>query len=267
MNGESGTGGVGVQSATGPIPYVNPFFDLDTTLKSRAISLSGMSTQMSYWSDPFLQRPGAQGSLWTQYRITSVALNNTPGGVMSVQANSGAGGCLVDPLGAYPSEVTPGSWIGQVSANSPIYMFFRARLGTSVGWDSTQAVFMGLVDPKSNGVIGVGLGIGAQFWGAVGGEVNDNNTTTKVASNVAVDAGVWHDLELFTRLGHFWCKVDDGVAFDVGSIMPGTLLNGTPMILCISNGVPQPTIEVDHCAFACPANRPFLSPFPAHPFP
>lgn len=268
MNGESGASGVGNQSFTGLVPYVNPFFDLDTVLKSRAVSLTGMPTQHSFWSDTFLQRPGAAGSLWTQYRVTSVSLNDTPGGVVRLQANGGAGGALIDPLGAYPSEVTPGSWIGQVNANHPFYMFFRARAYSGVAIDGTAALVMGLVDPANGAVIGVGSSFGNDtFWGAVGGSIAGNSGTVGLPSKVAIDVGVFHDFELFTRLGHYWCKIDDGVAFDVGAIMPGSLLNGTPVIMCVSNGVPQPALEVDHCAFAVPANRPALAPFPSHPFP
>lgn len=270
-DGQIGTNGPGQQIFTGPIPYVNPFFDLDTVLKSRAVSLSGMPTQMSYWSDPFIDTPLlTSGSQWQGSNVGGgYSTSGVGGGVVAVNCNTFST-VLTYANPGYPNlSAKSCSFVGDASANKPIYMFARFRFLTAVDFVNGCLMAIGLADAHSNAVVGVGAafdtGIGKSYLGAAHG---DSSGSIQVFGNLGtIQLGVWVDMELFSRLGHWWCKLNDGVAVDVTSALPGDFVGGQPIIKLVSGAVAQPTMEVDHVAYAVPANRPFLAPYPAHPFP
>lgn len=274
-NSQVGTVGAGVQLATQATGFASALFSLDDTLMSRALSLTGMSRQFSYWSDPFLDKPGkVAGTIWTNGNEPATPDNSTtntfPGGVTKLISNAGYRYIIIDPNGEYPFAVgTAGeSFFGVVSSSVPCYLFFRFRLLPSPGWVASEnSVIMGVVDPTTLDVIGVGAAIGSSFWGAVGGTVLTSSATLGVPSLVARDFSVWHDGEIFSRLGHWWVKIDDGEAIDCGSVVAGTLVRATPFCQIMATGVTQPVIEIDHCAYAAISNRNQIAVQPAHPYP
>lgn len=275
MSSQIASIGGGVQLATEPFFGSNNQFSLDSVLQSRAVSLTGMARQMNYWSDSFFDLPGGTGSDWRVLNAGVHVINTSPGGIFQQESNAGYGGVVIDPLGSYPFEAAlrAPSFVGVLSSTSPFYLFARFRVnpdpgtGGPGGWDIGCSAFLGLVDSHTLGVVGVGINDGGFNFSAVGGDVLTNHGTTGVATQVPLDFSVWHDMEIFSRFGHFWVKIDDREAVDCTSICPGTVTHGTPLIQIMSTAILQPCVDIDHMAIAVPGNRPALTTNPAHPYP
>lgn len=275
MAGQFGTQAVGAQFATDKDGAANGILSLDHVIQSRAASLSGMSKQMSYWSDSFMNAPGYNLSIWSQMNVANVAMiNNVPGGVAQVFSNAGTGRIMIDPFADFPFSTNPTSWIGELDANDPIYLFVRFRIpsvpggGGPGGWDTSHCSgVIGFVDSETLAVAGVGIAFSKTKFGAVGGDITNPTNTVGVDTQVTIDFDVWHDMEFFTRLGKYWVKIDDREAVDCSAIFPGTMSHGMPFVQVQTDDVLQPAFDIDHIAFACPPNRADIASNPAHPYP
>ena len=262
--GGDGTGGVGGTSTS----------SIERIIETRGQFLTGVAG-LTYWHEPFVVPPGTRGSYWRDLHGVDVHIvNDAPGGVCQVASNAGYGLIVVDPFDGYPYIPTGGPSIaGHVSAAVPFYLFTRFRLlsdpgtGGPGGWTPGQCAFViGVVDPNTLGVVGVGIALDSEsFFGAVGGNVNNQVSTTGLPSTVARDFNTWHTMELYTHGGAFWLKVDNGTAIDVSALFPGTALLGTPFVEVIANDVLQPAIDIDHIAFGVARNGTALAPLGTDP--
>jgi hypothetical protein len=268
------TGGVTAGPGTGVVTAVVTPVDLDDLIRSRCAALTGMQ-QFSYWSDPFLVPPGTTGSHWRGLNYPAATpyapINSVPGGVWQMVSNAGFLAAVIDPLGGYPFIPAGGpSFIGPVDGATLGYCFARFKIHTGVPYDPTEHQFMiGWVDPKTLKVAGVGAGIGQTFFGGVGGTVASAGAMTGIPTAVPIDSA-WHSMELFRRVGadtvkRWWVCVDGGAFVDVGACVDAAFDLGTPLMQVGANGVSQPTIWIDHVAYAADANTAAMSPSPTPP--
>ncbi len=239
--------------------------NFSNTILTRAITLTGI-TQPIYWDDPFLQMPGRPGSLWQDNHAVDMKPEKAyPGGVMRLFPNVDFGTALIDPSGAYPFIVAfQPSWFGQVNTVPPLYMFFRFMLvDDGFGWDPTHdSLILGFVDGENVKCAGVGIALGQNRFGAVGGDLTTVITTVGIDSTVPIDFGVWHTGELYTRAGLWWCKIDAGAPFDVSALFAAPANYSQPIIQIMTDAARVPTVLVDHAAYVMPGNGPTLSAVP-----
>jgi hypothetical protein len=243
---------------------------IERIIETRGQQLTGIAG-MAFWHEPFVVPPGTRGSYWRDMHGTDTRiLDAYPGGVCEIFANAGYGVVVVDPHDAYPFITPPGgpSIVGVIDAAEPFYMFTRFFLGSDPGsggaggWQEGQCAFViGVVDPTTLAVVGMGIAIDADsFFGAVGGDVNNPTSTTGIASTVPRDFDTWHVMELYTTGGKFWLKVDDGTPLDVSALFPGSAVRGTPFVQVIAADVTQPAIAVDHIAYGAGRGGATLAP-------
>ena len=237
--------------------------DIDSAIRARVLALTTMR-EFSYWSDPMLTKAGRPGSLWQDLAPTdSHSVADFPGGVISYFANTGFGGAVVDAEGSYPFAPTFKSAFFSDMSNSEWYIGTRFMLqpdpgsGTG-GWTNGQNAFLiGVVDATTLKVAGVGIALNkGAFFGAVTGNVNGTGNTIGQDSNTPKDFSVFHYGELYRTGGKVWVNIDNGTPVDVSATLTGPALpaTGTPLIELLSTGVRQPSICVDHVAFAAPRN-------------
>jgi hypothetical protein len=274
VGASSGTGGVGGTSTA----------SLERVVETRGQFLTG-AAGLTFWHEPFVVGPAGAGSQWRDLHATDFhPADSVPGGVAQVFSNTGYGAIVVDPFAEYPGPAANHGWsiAGVLAAATPLYIFARFRLrpnpgtGGPGGWDGNCSFVIGLVDPTTQGIVGVGVGLGQNYFGAVGGNVVDHgaggtpwlngiNAMSGIPSTVARDFDAWHTAELYTTGAAWMLRVDAGAAIDVSAIMPGTAVHGTPIVEVVGFGVTSPALEVDHLAIGTARNGAALAPLGPDP--
>lgn len=246
-------------------------YSLDEVIKMRASSLLGL-TQLSYWSDPFTTVPARPGTTWTPINGPGIRTNNQSAGGIVQLGGADYRGMIVDPyyLAPYPGEPVgeAPSFVGEISHNNPFYFFVRFRLQASQLWSADCSMILGLVDATTLAVAGAGIGLGRNFFGGVGGNVNALGNLTGVDGVIAQNFA-WHSAEVLRLAnGIWWVKYDDGAWLNFSSVVSGSMRFGTPFVqimTTLATSPVLPVVEIDHFAIATRGNAANLATQPTPP--